>query len=81
MTGKTDSHLMRFTKTANDEWTSKGINRGYTGVIVFVPIIPPAPPADRYTLTINPGAIVSTHDNLHKAKNEFRKFLLDKPIT
>ena len=77
MSGKNDSHLMKFTKTGNTEWTSKGVNRGFTGVIVFVD----APATDRYTLTINPGAIVSTHDTLHKSKNEFRKFLLDKPVT
>ena len=77
MTGSTDSPLMRFTKTGNTQWTSKGVNRGYTGIIIFIN----APATDRYTLTINPGAIVSNHDTLHKAKNEFRKFLLDKPIT
>ena len=53
MTGRTDSHLMRFVNTNTNEWTSKGDNRGYTGIIVFVD----APATDRYTLTINPGAI------------------------
>ena len=77
MTGRTDSHLERFTKTAEFQWTSKGVNRGFTGVIDFVD----APATDRFTLTITPGPVVSTHDTLKKAKNEFRKFLLDKPVT
>lgn len=34
--------------------------------------------ANVYTLTINPGAVVSAHPNLKEAKNKFRKFLLDK---
>lgn len=76
MTGRSDSPLIKFIKTGNTEWTSKGVNRGYTGVIVFVN----APATNRYTLTINPGALVTTHDTLHKAKNTFRKFLLDKPV-
>ena len=76
MTGRSDSALMKFTKTANLEWTSKGVNRGYTGVIIFLD----APATQRYTITINPGAVVSTHNTLRNAKNEFRKFLLDKPV-
>ena len=67
---------MRFIKTGDNQWTSKGVNRGFTGVIDFTQ----APATDRYTLTINPGAVVTSHDTLRKAKNEFRKFLLDKPV-
>jgi len=77
MSNSSDSALMRFIKTGDDEWTSKGVNRGFTGVITFTQ----APATDRYALVITPGPVNSLHDTLHKAKNEFRKFLLDKPVT
>lgn len=51
------------------EWTSSE-ERSYTGVIEFA--------SNTYTLTIEPGTVVTEHDTLRKAKNEFRKYLLDK---
>ena len=77
MTGRHDSRFMKFIKTGDDEWTSKGVNRGFSAVITFTQ----APATDRFAIVINPGAIASSHDTLHKAKNQFRKFLLDKPVT
>lgn len=72
-----DSHLMDFKKTSATQWESRGVNRGFSGVIVENL---GAAPADIYTLTITPGPVVTTHQTLLKAKQEFRTFLLVKPV-
>lgn len=64
---------IRFYKTADDQWQTAD-ERGYTAQIDYV--AGPNP----YTLTINPGAVVSSWPTLENAKNEFRRFLLDKPV-
>lgn len=51
------------------EWTSSE-ERSYTGTIGFA--------SNTYTLTIEPGTVVTEHNTLRQAKNQFRKYLLDK---
>lgn len=64
-------------KTGNEQWTSR-VERTYQGTIVRdTDIANPEP----YELTIDNGGGVTTHPNLRSAKNYFRKFLFDKPVT
>ncbi len=72
-----NSPLMDFKKTSSTEWESRGVNRGFSGVIVEDLA---AVPGDVYELTITPGPVVTTHETLLKAKQQFRTFLLDKPV-
>ena len=66
-------------KTANDTWlTNPKKSTGYVGTIVYTESVTPAL-GDEYELTINPGAVVTLHDTLAQAKNEFRTYLHDKP--
>jgi len=64
---------IRFFKTADNQWQTAD-HRGYTAQIDYV--AGPNP----YTITINPGAVTSSWSTLENAKNEFRHFLLDKPV-
>lgn len=68
------SHRYRWTRESATEWAVKD-HRGYTGSIERVGGVEP------YQLTISPGAIVSTHNTLKNSKNEYRKFLHDKPVS
>ena len=64
-------------KTDDEEWTSR-VERTYQGTIVRDTDPGNAEP---YELTIDNGGGVTTHKTLRNAKNEFRKFLFDKPVT
>lgn len=61
-------------KQTDTQWETKD-HRGYVGTIDY------SPGANPYQLTINPGAVVTTHPTFKRAKNEYRKFLRDKPLT
>lgn len=54
--------------------TYKKTLRGYSAVITINA-------NGTATLVINPGAITATYANLRAAKNAYRTFLLNKPIT
>ena len=72
-----NSPLMDFKKTSSTQWESRGVNRGFLGVIVENL---GAAPGDIYTLTITPGPVVTTHQTRLRAKQAFRIFLLDKSV-
>ena len=61
-------------KASNTTWETKNDHRGYSGEITI------GAKPDPYTLEINPGAIISQHPTYRLAKNEYRKFLFDKPV-
>ena len=64
----------RWQKTSDTQWTANP-QRGYTATIDYA--VGPNP----YTLTITgPGGTVTSWPTLRNAKNEFRRFLLDKPV-
>lgn len=62
-------------KIAGNQWQTKD-HRGYVGTIAYV-----NGGGLEYTLTITPGPVVSTHDHLGTAKNEYRKFLHTVPVS
>lgn len=75
--GLNDSPLLKFKKTANNEWQSRP-RRGYIGTITRS-LVPATP--QPFNLTIDSGVgSVGDFDTLHQAKNAFRKFLRDKPV-
>ena len=61
-------------KIADDQWQTNNPKRTYIGIITYVPGLTP------YQLSITPGPVNSNHDTLRNAKNEFRKFLFNKPV-
>ncbi len=73
-----EGHLT-WRKTADKVWATNPKRLGnYYGTITYTVSVTPGL-GDEYVLVINPGAISTDHDTLKQAKNEFRKFLFDKP--
>lgn len=61
-------------KTSDTTWETVTSKRGYTAEITI------GAKPDPYTIEINPGAITTSHETFRQAKNEFRKFLFNKPV-
>lgn len=72
--GFNDSPLLKFKKTSNTTW-AKTI-RGYTATVTFNALATP----DRYNCTVDGVGSLGDFTSLRKAKNAFRKFLLNKPV-
>lgn len=70
----TDHHI-NWHKTSNTQWQTTP-HRTYTGTIDRIGASAPY----THRLTVTPGPVVTTVKTLGQAKNEFRKFLLDKPV-
>jgi len=70
-----NSDKITWNKTSDTECQTKGPRRGYTGTITLD--VKPNP----YKLEITPGPVNSEHATFKAAKNAFRKFLLDKPVS
>lgn len=64
---------IRWTKTGNAQWTANVQKRNGTDYSAVINLA-----ANVYTLTINPGAVVTMHPNLHAGKNRYRKYLFTK---
>lgn len=64
---------IKWQKTGNSQWTANSQLRTsvtYSAVINLS--------GSTYTLTINPGAVITAHTTLKNAKNQFRKYLFTK---
>ena len=63
---------LRWQKTGNSTWAAD--KRGFDAEIQL------GSGAQPYQLTIQPGAVVTTHNTLGQAKWAFQKFLFNKPV-
>ena len=62
-------------KTSATTWSPK-TQRGFDAEITYTAGI-----ENPYEIVINPGAVTSQHATFRNAKNAFRKYLLDKPVS
>lgn len=71
-----DDQIFKILKTGDASWATPHSYRGYTASIAYVS-------GTGYTLTITgPSApAAATYPTLRNARNAFRHFLLDKPIS
>jgi hypothetical protein len=70
-----ESRKIKWRKVGQDAYTALA-HRGFTAQITMT-----GGASAPYQLLIQPGAVASSHKTLRNAKNQFRLFLQNKPVS